>query len=171
MPDRDPSRTAMSTAFVRAAHQVLDAPPRILEDPLAVTLLGPSGVKRIYDTADSYRTPGRKALRAHVVLRSRYAEDRLAASLQRGIRQYAILGAGFDTFSVRMPDWARGLQVVEIDHAATQEVKRSRIAMAGLAMPENARFAPIDFERDSLRDALERNGVALETRRSSPGSA
>ena len=62
-----------------------------------------------------------------------------------------------------MPDWARGLQVVEIDHAATQEVKRSRIAMAGLAMPENARFAPIDFERDSLRDALERNGVALET--------
>jgi O-methyltransferase involved in polyketide biosynthesis len=40
MSDRHTSRTALGTAYMRAAHQLLDAPPRILEDPLAVTVLG-----------------------------------------------------------------------------------------------------------------------------------
>jgi hypothetical protein len=35
------------------------------------------------------------------VLRSRYAEDRLAASIGRGVRQYVLLGAGLDSFACR----------------------------------------------------------------------
>jgi hypothetical protein len=35
-PDRGASRTAIATACLRAAHQLLDAPPRVLEDPVAV---------------------------------------------------------------------------------------------------------------------------------------
>jgi O-methyltransferase involved in polyketide biosynthesis len=38
-----------------------------------------------------------------VVLRSRYAEDRLALAASRGVRQYVILGAGMDTFAYRQP--------------------------------------------------------------------
>ena len=75
MSDRNASRTALGTAYMRAAHQLLDAPPRILEDPLAVVLLGPTAVQRINDMVDSYQTLERRALRAHVVLRSRFAED------------------------------------------------------------------------------------------------
>lgn len=80
MSGRDASPTALRTAYLRAAHQLLDAPPRILEDPVAVALLGPDAERRIRETADRYGSAERRALRAHVVLRSRFAEDRLAAA-------------------------------------------------------------------------------------------
>jgi methyltransferase (TIGR00027 family) len=154
------SRTALGTAYLRAAHQLLDAPPRILEDPVAVSLLGPAALRRITDDPESYQTPQRRALRAHVVLRSRFAEDRLAAALPRGVTCYVILGAGFDTFALRQPAWARPLRIVEVDHAATQDLKRSYLARGGLVAPENLEFASIDFERESLLDGLQRHGIA-----------
>jgi methyltransferase (TIGR00027 family) len=162
MSDRTPSRTALAAAAMRAAHQLLDAPPHILEDPLAGLLLGPDVVQRIHDKPESYQTPELKALRAHVVLRSRFAEDRLHAAFQRGVRQYIILGAGFDTFALRQPQWAKPLQIFEVDHAATQAAKHSRIAAAGLAVPQNAHFAGIDFEHETLLDGLRRVPVSLD---------
>ena len=47
-----PSRTALRVAMRRAAHQLYDAPPLVLDDPIAVPILGPY--------ADEIsRTPGR----------------------------------------------------------------------------------------------------------------
>ena len=159
---REASRTALGTAYLRAAHQLLDAPPRILEDPVAVRLLGQDASKNICDAAERYRTPGTSALRSHVVLRSRFAEDRLAAAVQRGVSQYVILGAGFDTFAFRQPDWAKSLKIFEIDHRDTQLVKRSFLTKAGLDLPANLRFAQIDFEHDSLLEGLGRHHISLE---------
>jgi methyltransferase (TIGR00027 family) len=141
---------------------LLDAQPRILEDPVALPLLGPAASQRINDGTDQYRTPEMLALRAHVVLRSRFAEDRLAVAVLRGIKQYVILGAGFDTFPLRQPPWARALKILEVDHPATQAMKRSRLAAADLAMPENAGFASIDLEDESLRHGLLRYHVSVE---------
>lgn len=161
MSDRKASRTALGTAYLRAVHQLFDAQPRILEDPVAVPLLGPAALKRINDAPDRYRTPETSALRAHVVLRSRFAEDRLAAAVLRGITQYVILGAGFDTFALRQPAWAQALKIIEVDHPGTQAVKRSQCTAAGFAMPKNAEFAGIDFERESLLDGLQRYHISL----------
>lgn len=161
MANRNPSRTALATAYMRAAHQVLDAAPRILEDPLAVAVLGPAARQRIVDSAASYQTPERRALRSHVVLRSRFAEDRLAAAVRRGVTQYVLLGAGFDTFALRQPAWARALRVLEVDHPATQGSKRAQLMAVGLTMPANAAFGSIDFEHESLRDGLQRYQVSL----------
>jgi methyltransferase (TIGR00027 family) len=162
MPDRTPSRTALATAAMRAAHQLLDAPPHILEDPIAGLLLGQDAVQRIHDKPESYQAPELKALRTHVVLRSRFAEDRLAAAFERGVRQYIILGAGFDTFALRQPQWAKSLQILEVDHAATQAAKRSRIAAAGLVVPQNTGFASLDFEHETLLDGLRRCPISLD---------
>ncbi|MDP9039458.1 MAG: hypothetical protein M3O02_09320, partial [Acidobacteriota bacterium] len=46
-----PSRTALHVALRRAAHQLYDTPPLVLEDPLAVRILGPHA-------AQLTRTPG-----------------------------------------------------------------------------------------------------------------
>jgi methyltransferase (TIGR00027 family) len=162
MSDRNVSRTALGTAYMRAAHQILDAPPRILEDPLALRLLGPAAVQRINATVERCQTPAMRALRAHVVLRSRFAEDRLAAAVHRGVTQYILLGAGFDTFALRQPDWALPLRILEVDHAGTQTTKRTQLAAAGLTMPENAAFATIDFEHETLRDDLLLYQVSLD---------
>jgi methyltransferase (TIGR00027 family) len=157
--DRIASHTALGTAYLRAAHQILDARPLILSDPVALILLGPDAEKQIRDAIDWYMSPQGKALRSHVVLRSRYAEDRLKSSIERGVSQYIIVGAGFDTFAIRQPSWAARLRIVEVDHPDTQYLKRTKISDAGIPVPSNVVFAGINFENESLEEALIRNGI------------
>ena len=161
MSDRKASRTALGTAYMRAVHQLFDAQPRILDDPFALSLLAPAAQQQISNPAYRYRTTETRALRSHIVLRSRFAEDRLAAAVRRGISQYIILGAGFDTFALRQPSWAQTLKIIEVDHPGTQAEKLSRLAASGISMPQNAHFANIDFEHESLRDGLLRYHVLL----------
>ena len=97
------SRTAAGVAWLRAAHQVVDSPPRILDDPIAPALFPDAAVQLAARRAE-LSTPGTLALGAHVLLRSRFAEDQLAAAVWRGVLQYVILGAGLDTFGYRQPD-------------------------------------------------------------------
>jgi methyltransferase (TIGR00027 family) len=91
-----------------------------------------------------------------LVARSRYTEDCLAEALGRGIRQYALLGAGLDTFAYRGGYDPAQLAIFEIDHPATQEWKRECLKEAGISVPSSVRFAPVDFERETLGEALAR---------------
>jgi methyltransferase (TIGR00027 family) len=88
------------------------------------------------------------------LLRSRYTEDRLAEAYQRGVRQYVILGAGYDTFAYRQPEWAHDLRIFEVDHPASQREKQNRLQVAGVEIPANLEFISIDFEHASLREGL-----------------
>jgi methyltransferase (TIGR00027 family) len=161
-PDHGPSQTAAGVAWLRAAHQLLDDPPLILTDPAIVALLGADNVERLCSDPARLQSPGAQALRSHIVLRSRFAEDGLEAAAARGVRQYVILGAGYDTFIVRQPDWARALRITEVDRPETQAAKRARLAAANLTVPDNVTFAGIDFESETLADGLHRHGVALD---------
>ena len=93
-----PSRTALRVAIRRAAHQLVDHPP-ILDDPIALRLIGP-GYERDLERAS--HTVARD-FRCFMATRSRYAEDHLAQAVAAGVRQYVILGAGLDTFAYRNP--------------------------------------------------------------------
>ena len=146
---------------MRAVHQLLDAQPLILDDPPSLTLLGEDTTREIKKNHKHHQTPEASVLRTHIVLRSRFAEDRLAESFQRGITQYIILGAGFDTFAFRQPSWANKIKIFEVDHPATQAQKRARLADAGMAIPPNLFFADVDFERESLSDGFKRHGISL----------
>jgi O-methyltransferase involved in polyketide biosynthesis len=53
-----------------------------------------------------------------VVIRSRYAEDALREAVNRGTRQYILIGAGFDSFALRRPAFSEALEIFEIDHPA-----------------------------------------------------
>jgi methyltransferase (TIGR00027 family) len=161
-PNQAASQTALGTAYLRAAHQLLDGEPKLLDDPLAVTLLGPDVLGRIRANAEAYRRPVAESLRAHVVLRSRFAEDRLAEAVGRGITQYILLGAGLDTFAFRQPQWAQSLRILEVDHLQTQRLKRQLMDAADLPTPANVSYFNIDFERESLQECLLRNDVALD---------
>lgn len=151
----------MGVGLLRLAHQLIDAEPRILDDPVAVALAGPDVVAAVRARAEEFQAPGTRALRAHVVLRSRYAEDCLAEAVQRGVGQYVVLGAGGDTFAYRQPDWARDLRIIEVDHPGSQQQKRDRLAAAGVVVPQNVSFAAVDFETVSLGDGLRSAGFDL----------
>ncbi|HTW37901.1 MAG TPA: class I SAM-dependent methyltransferase [Steroidobacteraceae bacterium] len=144
-----PSRTALGAAAHRAAHQVLEH-GRILEDPLALRILGPHAEEAMRRA----RSEGsRRGLRLFIAARSRFAEDSLQIAVERGVRQLVVLGAGLDTLAYRSPLAGR-LRMFEVDHPATQAWKRERLAAADIAIPPSLTFAPIDFERKTLAAGL-----------------
>src|SRR5580658_283521 len=155
MRDARPSTTAQRVAMRRAAHQILDS-PRVLDDPIALPILGPEAAAQLESERGKLDIPVARYFRAFMVVRSRYAEDELARSIGRGAIQYVILGAGLDTFAYRNPYAESVLRVFEVDHPATQAWKLQRLAAAGIAIPPSVTFAPVDFERQSLSDGLAR---------------
>jgi methyltransferase (TIGR00027 family) len=157
MKDARPSLTAYRVAIRRAAHQVLDN-PNVLDDPIALRIIGQEAAERLRDGSDDQQGRFARAVRAFMVARSRHAEDELALAITRGATQYVILGAGLDTFAYRNPYAASALRVFEVDHPATQEWKRGRLAAAGIAPPESVTYAPVDFERQALPEELARAG-------------
>jgi methyltransferase (TIGR00027 family) len=157
------SATAEGAALLRAAHQILDTPP-VFDDPLAMRIVGEQGAAVVRADPERFQTVERRALRAFIALRSRYAEDRLAAAVARGVRQYVILGAGLDTFPYRNPHRDVGLKVFEVDHPATQAAKRTRLQNVGIAVPASLTFVPIDFERQTLAEGLRDAGFATDQR-------
>ena len=152
MRDR-PSLTAYRVALGRAAHQILDR-PAVLEDPLALSIVGEPGVREIRAAAWRFNMPLARHLRAFLVARSCLAEQALADALRRGVQQFVVLGAGLDTFAYRNPHSARQLKVFEVDHPATQAWKRRRLAAAGIPLPESLTFVPVDFESETLPERL-----------------
>ena len=159
MRENEPSRTALAVAAYRAAHQTADG-AGIFADPLARIMLGPDAdaVMARFEAAD----PARRRMRLFVAARSRFAEDRLALAVARGVRQAVVLGAGLDTFALRNPHREQGLRVIEIDHPATQAWKRKRLAQAGIGVPAEVTFAPVDLEREDLAAALVAAGFEME---------
>jgi methyltransferase (TIGR00027 family) len=159
MQEAVPSRTAMRVALRRAAHQIYDT-PIVFDDPFAIRILGAEGQVELRRTPDP--APGQKqrpfsiALRAHLVARSRYAEDQLAQAVAAGATQYVLLGAGLDTFAHRNP--YPKLQVFEVDHPATQAWKQNLLAESGLAAPPRLCFIPVDFEHETALKKLQAAG-------------
>jgi methyltransferase (TIGR00027 family) len=154
-----PSRTAILTAIHRAAHFLIDDPPKILADSFARAFAGFSSDNEFLAVVDSYAFPDFAAHRASFALRNRYAEDQLAAAVASGTAQYVILGAGLDSFAYRCPDALRGLQIVEVDHPSSQAWKRARLAELGMEEPPTLRYVSIDFECETLTARLDAGGL------------
>lgn len=154
MQEGRPSSTAFGVAKRRAAHQILDRRPLVLDDPVAVPILGPNVTNEITNNLERHDNLFARSMRAFMVARSRYAEDQLHSAVARGMRQYVVLGAGLDTFAYRNPYSPEQLKVFEVDHPATQQWKRGLLAEAGIAASSGIVFVPIDFERQTLSAGL-----------------
>jgi methyltransferase (TIGR00027 family) len=158
MEEHCPSTTALRVALRRAAHQLLDE-PTIFHDPLATRILGLET-----DAAPDYgqewleQTPLARVLRTSLAVRSQCVEDEFRAAHDQGIDQLVILGAGLDTFAYRNVTPDDMLQIFEVDHPATQSWKRSRLEEAGIPLPRNLTFVPIDFETQTLQAGLAEAG-------------
>jgi methyltransferase (TIGR00027 family) len=153
------SRTALSVALRRAAHQLYDSPV-VFHDPIAVAILGTTYAEELQRTPLRPDRPFSVALRAFLVARSRYAEDNLRRAVESGVRQYVLLGAGLDTFAYRNP--FAGLRVFEVDHPATQQWKRELLQRNNIAIPDSIGYTPVDFEHQSLPEQLRAAGFNFQ---------
>jgi methyltransferase (TIGR00027 family) len=172
MKEKDPSFTAMITAYTRAYHSMNDT-PKIFDDFLAYSLIPEE--KRVHienilikaKQIDEFKHNEQKSdqkttlvslIRSpNILSRAKYTEDTLKKAISQGVKQYVILGAGLDTFAFRRPELMEQLEVFEIDHPATQEFKLRRIAKLGWKHPAKLNFIPIDFTKEDLKSVLTRS--------------
>jgi methyltransferase (TIGR00027 family) len=138
-----PDQTAVRVALWRAMHVLVDPLPHVLEDEVGLRLAAPEAGWRDRPDMDPVFTSG---FRAHVVARSRFIEDLVAAQAARAAGQYVLLGAGLDTFAQRRPDVAARLGVFEVDQPGPQAWKRRRLTELGYGVPDWLRLVPVDFE-------------------------
>jgi methyltransferase (TIGR00027 family) len=153
------SRTARYVALYRALEDLERRRPRLFSDPLARRFLPASyralliaarlpalhrAISRYADT----RAPG---ARSSAIARTRSIDDVVRSRAVEGVRQFVLLGAGFDCRAHRLIELA-GAAVFEVDRPDTQAVKRSRL---GSAHPRtDVRYVPVDFLRDDVAAAL-----------------
>lgn len=147
----------MITAALRALHRE-EPPPWVLDDQLALALAGDEGSALMARLRAELTGGGVLMSSRWACVRARVPEDIVERAVPHGVRQYVILGAGLDSFAYRRRDLLDRLRVFEVDHPATQAWKRSRLADLGIDSPANLVFAPVDFERQTLKEGLEAAG-------------
>lgn len=155
------SRTAEAAAALRANHHQNSSNP-VFSDEYAYAmtnarwrlLLNNSMFRKVLNAMPVNQSFGK--LTAQVVARSRYAEDRLLEAIANGIQQYILVGAGLDSFVLRMAEQYPELKIFEVDHPDTQKIKIHKLKKLG-TIPSNVAFVSIDFEKEKLSDALLRS--------------
>jgi hypothetical protein len=123
---------------------IVDGDPKIVEDTLALVLLGDLADELVEVHRDRTNAEDLARMRVAITTRSRYTEDRLAEAVRRGIGQCVLLGAGLDSFAYRS-SWAGRFRVFEVDHPATQAWKRERLTAASISVPRGVAFVSVDF--------------------------
>lgn len=160
------SLTSLISAFSRAYHSQFDT-PKIFDDYLAKELITQQefndiqtnmvqgiqffnkeiAVKLNGQTEELLKWIVQTQLSPTPLARAAYCEKVLLNEVLLGLQQYVILGAGLDTFSLRHPELENILEIFEIDHPATQEFKKKRLAEVNLKLPINVHFVSMDFTK------------------------
>jgi methyltransferase (TIGR00027 family) len=143
MVDSLPSRTALATSLMRALHSRTDPSP----------LLDDSWGDRLVPESEREKMSQRILARMDTDARARA----LRAATIRGIGQYVLIGAGFDSFALRRPAFSDALKIFEIDHPATQTMKIQRIRECGISLPQSVHFIAADLAKEDLVTVLARS--------------
>ncbi|KAF1681350.1 SAM-dependent methyltransferase [Bacillus sp. SKDU12] len=160
------SLTSLISAFARAYHSRYDT-PLIFDDVIAKDLINKKEFINIRENmirgisffskeiAERLHNDPEKILKwvtqiqlsPTPLARASFCEKILLNELALGTKQYIFLGAGLDTFCFRHPELKSSLQVFEVDHPATQQLKINKLKDANLTIPEQLHFVPMDFTK------------------------
>lgn len=90
----------------------------------------------------------------HYWRRKRWIEDHCRRAIADGGGQVVILGAGFDTLGIRLSREFASVEVIEMDHPATQSAKQRALSLSEVALPENLRFECLDLAEEEFPASL-----------------
>ncbi|KAF1084450.1 putative S-adenosyl-L-methionine-dependent methyltransferase [Sporotomaculum syntrophicum] len=149
---RKASETAVVTASLRALACYEDDADVRGKDELAALFLPEEKSEPLKDA--DFRQNIKKmipeGLYEFVTARTAYFDDLFVTSLQAGIPQIVILGAGYDSRPYRFKNYITNTMIYEVDTLATQELKKSVLQNNGITSHENVRYVALDFEQDDL---------------------
>lgn len=166
MRKEKPSRTAQYMALFRALETTRPQGYRLFGDPYAINFLD----RRFKQVIKLSRLPVIRNMVQQIIYRkipgalssgiarTKYIDDRLQYTLHKGVRQVIILGAGFDTRSLRL-GFLRNIPVIEIDHPNTAAIKLNVLKNCLGRLPENTRYLQVDFNEQRLEDLISWNNI------------
>ena len=166
MRDDTPSRTAAWVAAARQLGRLLPDDVRLADDPFGAAFTSLQLSRMIEDAAadagDGNLTKALRAIRGpfaklpgiqrwilYMQVRTRVIDDSVRAFVDAGGTQLVLLGAGYDTRALRLPELADA-RVFEIDHPATQRHKRHVLERLDVASPST--YVTWDFETQATDD-------------------
>jgi methyltransferase (TIGR00027 family) len=169
MKHKQRNSTAEATAAMRATH-LLYHQPVVFDDPYALQLTS-STLRRVCQNRligwllrRKFISKSLRPITAQVVSRAKYAEEKLEQAASKGIFQYVIISAGFDSFCLRRPDFSVDLQIYEIDHPVTQQIKRKRLMEISKSDLKGVEFLAVDLEKQTIAEALSRSSFSKDER-------
>ena len=164
------SRTAQYMALFRALESRRPMGERLFDDPYAIAFLDSayksvtrissiSFFREIIHKIIQHKIPG--ALSSGIA-RTKYIDDVLKKRFQERKQQVIILGAGFDTRSLRL-DFLKAAPVIEIDHPNTSRLKQDCLVEVLGELPANTRYLQLDFNEQSLEGLAAQENIDYAT--------
>src|SRR4051812_993523 len=123
----------------------------VIDDPFSRTMLATAWKPFVTMVRHWPTTPPWSVARAGLATRVLWHDAQLTASLDAGIRQVAVIGAGYDTRAWRFQ--RAGVVFFEGDHPATQRDKQRRAPRPGPT------YVEMDLNRDDAGQALVHAGL------------
>lgn len=157
------SKTAMGVAVHRADESTRPEGERICYDPYAVYFISsemrhslahnPDKVKEAMDKYNRYLPGLSNSIRAKV----RFFDDFVKKSIDEGLEQLVVLGAGYDSRPYRIAGLNK-IRVFEVDHPDTQTVKMEKIKEIFGSLPNHVVYIPADLVSDDFGRRLLEGG-------------
>jgi methyltransferase (TIGR00027 family) len=151
------SLTAAGIAVVRAVESKKLPGERICYDPYAAQLV-PAWMLRFFGffIKSGYAELRGPGVNGFLVVRERYIDDMLQNSIDKGLQQLVILGAGYDSrpYRFNLP----GVKTFEVDHPLTQADKLEKLRRVFGQIPQHVTFVPVDFNTQTLSERLFSSG-------------
>ncbi|MCP3901006.1 MAG: class I SAM-dependent methyltransferase [Desulfobacteraceae bacterium] len=163
MKEQKASRSAGIIAAHRAMESYKDSEDRICYDPFARQFL-PSNFTVIGETEASEEdalelfkmiVPG---FHEFFIARTKYIDEYLLNSINAGLEQLVILGAGYDSRSYRIEELKNKVKILEVDYPATQNAKKEKLIEIFQGLPGHVTYVPLDFLKETLKSSLSDNG-------------
>ena len=150
-PSSTAALIAAATVFLSRdpalAHFVPAGAAEICARCLTPRQLLPARVRWLAWAAERATIPG---LMLHFMLRKRWIEQAVRGAILRGSRRVVVIGAGYDTLAARLAPVFPAVRFTEVDHPATQAVKRAAVLPSA-----NLQFVAADLARVALPRATE----------------
>jgi methyltransferase, putative, TIGR00027 family len=160
---RESSKLAEGIALHRALESQKPESERICYDPYAIYFINQETLEPFSDpqkvkVSHEYYERLLPGFTNSVRTRVRYFDDFVKKSIDEGLEQLVILGAGYDTRAYRIEGLKGKVKVYEVDHPNTQSVKIEKIKEIFGFLPEHVIYVPVDFETEDFGERLIEKG-------------
>jgi methyltransferase (TIGR00027 family) len=161
--EQKPSETALFAALRRTIANKEYNNDKFGPDFLAKQFLPPHfrfflRFKRIRANTKNKLNEALPGLNEYMIARTAHFDRLFVDALKDKTPQIVLLGAGYDSRAYRFAQSNHSTKIFELDIPPTQERKKECLRKGRIDIPKHVTFVPIDFNQETLADALGKAG-------------